>query len=125
MTNVKMTNKVAIEMAIEMAKAQTPQNVELIEKLEKIKASFEKKNSTGERKPTERQIENNSIKERVLGILGNTDDLMTITDLIKALGTEFGEISNQRMSAIVRQMYLTDGTVVRVEDKRKAFFKIA
>lgn len=125
MTNVKMTNKVAIEMAIEMAKAQTPQNEELIEKLGKIKTSFEKKSGTGERKPTERQIENNSIKERVLDILGNTDNLMTITDLIKELGTEFGEISNQRMSAIVRQMYLTDGTVVRVEDKRKAFFKIA
>jgi predicted RNA-binding protein (virulence factor B family) len=34
------------------------------------------------------------------------------------------ELSNQRVSAIVRQMTLS-GEVVRIEDKRKAYFKVA
>lgn len=125
----KLTNANAIATVIEMVNALETENVgafgkaEMLEKLDKIKASFEKKSSGGERKPTARQIENDGIKAQVLEILGSATDLMTITDIIKAVGIE--EMSNQRMSAIVRQMYLTDGTVVRVEDKRKAYFKIA
>lgn len=125
----KLTNANAIATVIEMVNALETEKVgtfdkaEMLEKLDKIKASFEKKSKGGERKPTARQIENDGIKTQVLEILGSATDLMTITDIIKAIGIE--DMSNQRMSAIVRQMYLTDGTVVRVEDKRKAYFKIA
>ena len=47
----------------------------------------------------------------------------TITDLIKSV-PECADMTNQRVSALVRQMVL-DGSVVREEDKRKAYFSKA
>jgi hypothetical protein len=45
---------------------------------------------------------------------------MTITDIQKS-ADELADLSNQRISALVRQM--VDVSVERVEDKRKAYFK--
>ena len=61
-------------------------------------------------------------KEAILNAL-SSGEKMTITDLMKAV-PELGELSNQRVSAIVRQLTLS-GEVVRTEDKRKAFFSLA
>ena len=48
--------------------------------------------------------------------------LFTITELIKSV-PEIVDLTNQRVSAIVRQM-VKDGTLDRVEEKRKAYFRI-
>ena len=120
----KMTYANAIEMVLAMDSVKA--NTELVDKLEALKASLAKKaTSKGERKATPQQVENGKIKEAILGILkDNYNHLLTITDIVKALGDDFGDLSNQRVSQIVRQMYTTDGTVERIEDKRKAYFRI-
>ena len=46
---------------------------------------------------------------------------MTVTEIQKGC-SECAEMSNQRVSALLRQMK-EDGKVERVEDKRKAYFK--
>jgi hypothetical protein len=46
--------------------------------------------------------------------------LYTITDLIKSI-PECAELTNQRVSALVRQ--LIPNEIERVEEKRKAYFK--
>ena len=51
------------------------------------------------------------------------DQLFTITELIKSV-PEIADLTNQRVSAIVGQM-VKAGSLVRVDDKRKAFFKVA
>ena len=79
-----------------------------------------KKNSA-EKKPTEKQTENNGIKETILDVLTENGGLMTITDIQKSTA-ELAELSNQRISALVRQL-VTDNAVERIEDKRKAYFK--
>lgn len=78
-----------------------------------------KKNSS-EKKPTAQQVANEALKSVILNALTENGGLMTITDIQKSCA-ELSELSNQRVSAIVRQM--VGISVERVEDKRKAYFK--
>ena len=54
-------------------------------------------------------------------MLTENGGLMTVTDVQKSCD-ELAELSNQRVSALLRQLK-DDGKVERVEDKRKAYFK--
>jgi hypothetical protein len=49
--------------------------------------------------------------------------LYTITDLIKTIPA-LADLTNQRVSALVRQL-IADGKVERIEEKRKAYFRLA
>lgn len=97
-----------------------PLTDEIREKLEALKASVEKKNST-ERKPTATQTANEGFKEAIVNGISEGEKY-TITDLIKTV-PEIAELSNQRVSAIVRQM-VESGSLVREEIKRKAYFSL-
>ena len=93
---------------------------EIHAKLEKMKFQFEKKNSA-EKKPTATQIENEGIKNLILEVIG--DSSLTITEMQKING-ELAERSNQKISALLKQM-VENGSIVREEIKRKAYFKKA
>lgn len=81
-----------------------------------------KKNSA-EKKPTAVQIANEGVKSVILETLANSGKMMTISEMQK-VNEELGELSNQRVSALIRQL-IADGKVERIEDKRKAYFKLA
>lgn len=83
-------------------------------------ALLEKKNSA-EKKPTKTQVENAGIKGAILDFMVE-GTRYTVTEIIKGCG-ECKDLSNQRVSAILRQMY-NDGAINRVEDKRKTYFEI-
>ena len=89
---------------------------------------LEKRNSNGgDKKPTAKQLENADLKTTILDFLAdNPDDKFTITDMWKKIPVLANntEMSNQRISAIVNQLK-KENLVVRVEDKRKAYFSIA
>ena len=93
---------------------------EIHAKLEKMKVQFEKKNSA-EKKPTATQIANEGIKNLILEVIGNSS--LTITEMQKING-ELAELSNQKISALLKQM-VENGSIVREEIKRKAYFKKA
>ena len=79
-----------------------------------------KKNSA-EKKPTAVQVANEGIKDAILdGMVEGT--LYTITDLIKTIPA-LADLTNQRVSALVRQLK-DDGKVERIEEKRKAYFRL-
>ena len=78
-----------------------------------------KKNSA-DKKPTKVQEENKGIKEIILDNL--TEEGITITDLQKKVD-ELAELSNQRVSALMRQL-VNDNLVVKTEDKRKSYFSL-
>ena len=110
MTMEKMTNVKAINYVL--GNCEVPADVK--EKLEKMREQFVKKNSA-ERKPTANQVENQGYKADILAYLGTVENA-TITDLMKAVPS-LAELSNQRVSAIVRQLK-DSGEVVREEIKR-------
>lgn len=77
-----------------------------------------KKNSA-EKKPTAVQVANESIKADILNGM-EIGKKYTITDLMKEIPA-CAELSNQRVSALVRQLVI-DKAVERTEEKRKAYF---
>ena len=79
-----------------------------------------KKNS-GETKPTAQQVPTDGIKPAIAeGMTPNR--LYTVTELIKEI-PECAELTNQRVSALLRQM-IADGTVTKTVDKPKSYSKI-
>ncbi len=82
---------------------------------------LEKKKS-GERKPTKTQIENMGLKEVILEVLANAENPLTISELIKA-DERLAEYSTQKMAPLMTAL-VKEFKVVRIEEKRKAYFKI-
>ena len=117
MTNKKVTKREKFEML--MAIAEVKANPMLTEFIEHELELLAKKNAS-EKKPTAQQVANEGLKDVILDVLKENGGLMTITDIQKS-AEELADLSNQRISALVRQM--VDVTVERVEDKRKAYFK--
>ena len=74
----------------------------------------------GEKKPTATQVANEGVKSDILDGMEN-DRLYSISEMQKEIPC-CADLSNQKISALLRQMIL-DGKVVKVEDKRKAYFR--
>lgn len=98
------------------------ENAQLVSFIEHEIELLDKKNST-DKKPTAQQIANKGVMETIMQVLSENGGLMTVTDVQKS-NAALAELSNQRISALLRQLK-DEHKVERVEDKRKAFFKIA
>ena len=113
-----MTNKMTYVKALESAMKAVEDNKEVTEKLEALKESISKKNSA-ERKPTATQKANEEYKKAILSFM-EVGKKYTISELMKEV-VELADLSNQRVSALVRQLK-DSGLVERTEEKRKAYF---
>ena len=101
--------------------ADVKSNPKLVEFIEHELELLDRKNSA-DKKPTAQQTANEGIKNAIL------DNMVegaryTITDLIKSV-PECADLTNQRVSALMRQL-IEAKLVVRIEDKRKAYFSLA
>jgi hypothetical protein len=119
-TTKKPTKRVLFNrlLALDSVKAD-PELVALVEHEIEL---LDKKNSA-DKKPTAAQLVNASIKTAILETM-ESGALYTITELTKIVPNLPSEMSNQRMSALVRQLK-DEGKVERIEEKGKALFKIA
>ena len=98
------------------------ENAMLVEFIDHELELLSKKNSA-EKKPTAQQTANASIGEAIVAHLQSQPNrLFTITEIIKEV-PECADLTNQRVSAIVRGLIGT--SVERVEEKRKAYFRSA
>lgn len=113
-----MTNKMTYVKALEIAMKAVEDNKEVTEKLTALKESISKKNSA-ERKPTATQKANEEYKKAILSFM-EVGKKYTISELMKEV-VELADLSNQRVSALVRQLK-DSGLVERTEEKRKAYF---
>ena len=68
------------------------------------------------------QVENNNIKDVIISVLQESARPMTITE-IQAVNENLKELSNQKISALLKQLVDTD-LVERVVDKKKTYFQI-
>lgn len=95
-------------------------DVKAIEMLNHEIELLERKNAS-DKKPTAQQTVNNDIKDAIFD--GMEDDrCYTVTEIIKEI-PECRELTNQRVSALLRQMKI-DGLVEKIEDKRKSLFRV-
>ena len=119
MTHKKITKRDRFTALLNMVEVKAdPEMVAFIEHELELLA---KKNST-EKKPTAQQTANEGIKTAIVSAM-EENHLYTVTEIQKMV-TECAELSNQRVSALLRQLK-DDGVVVRTEDKRKAYFSLA
>lgn len=115
----KITKRERFESLLTLSQVQAdPGMVEFINHELELLA---KKNSS-EKKPTAQQVANEAIKQAIVDGM-ERDHLYTITDIQKNVPA-CAELSNQKISALVRQLK-DDGVVVKTEDKRKSYFSLA
>ena len=82
--------------------------------------AIEKKASSKSTKVSAKQGENEVIKDNILSTMV-VGEKYTITDMLKNFEC-CADLTNQRVSALVRQL-MANGSVERVEEKRKAYFR--
>ena len=112
----KMTKMQKFEMLANLAEVQA--NPVLAEFIEHEMELLAKKNSS-EKKPTAQQKANANLCDVIVSNM-EVGKLYTITDLQKTI-PECAELTNQRISALLRGMF--GSRIERVEEKRKAYFR--
>ncbi len=73
------------------------------------------------RKPTAQQKENEGVKEAILDVL--TNEGKTVSEII-SMSDDLSGLTNQRVSALLRQLVIA-GKVVKTKDGKKSLFAIA
>ena len=115
--NEKLTYVAALTYAIENGNLPA----EIAEKLTALRTQQEKRNTT-EKKPTKAQEANVGIKQVILTALEG-QEAKTVSE-IQTLSEELGQLSNQKVASLVRQL-VEEGKLIREEEKRKAYFRLA
>lgn len=80
-----------------------------------------RKRSFKSSKPTAKQMENETIKERIMEILSHSLEGLTATDIMNELEAVSITASNQKVNALVKQLISAE-LVDRKEVKGKAYF---
>lgn len=101
------------------------QNPDLVAFINNELELLAKKSSGTSSKPTAKQNQNGAYKNDILAYLGEVEQA-TITEMWKNIETLANDesMSNQRISALVRQL-IEEQRVERVVEKRVAYFKLA
>lgn len=117
-----MANKMTKVQKFEMLASipEVAENEMLVEFINREIELLQKKNGA-EKKPTAQQVENQQIKSAIL-LAMEPEVLYSVTEIQKLVPV-CAEFSNQRVSALVKQMKEA-GQLERVEEKRKAYFRL-
>ena len=117
-----MANKITKKEVINamLADVAINGNATYVAYLENELSLIEKK--AANKKSTKTQEENKGIKSVILNTLASIGS-GTITDIQNA-NSDLAELSNQKVSALVRQLVAT-GEVVKTTDKKKSIFSLA
>lgn len=114
----KMTNKKALLSALNyIPEAEN----EVREKLENMIAQLDKKNASP-KKLTAQQEKNEFLRGVIVEGM-ERDKGYTVSELIQTI-PEINQDSNQHVSALMRAL-VAEGIVVKYEDKRRSYFKLA
>ena len=115
-----MANKITKKEMFTMIKAQVKDNAEMVAFIDHEIELLDKKASS--KKATKTQKANVGIKSTILAILEGAKP-MTVTEM-QGASAELGELSNQKVSALVRQL-VEAGEVVKTIDKKVSRFSLA
>ena len=116
----KITQKEMFGSLIKIVKGADIEDVDAVVEFLNHEIELVSKKRTGK---TATQKANETLVEVVYEAIAQAENPITVTDLFKAVESE--EIkSAQKVSALVKKL-VDAGRVERIEDKRKAYFKIA
>ena len=118
MENKKMTKKDYFKELLQIEAVAS--NKDLVDFINHEVELLEKKSSKSTLSKT--QVENNNIKDIIMNVLQESAKPMTITE-IQSVNEDLKELSNQKISALLKQLVDTD-LVERVVDKKKTYFQI-
>ena len=121
MENKKMTKKETINLLIDvlMGNKEVEDMQIFVDFLVHERELLEKKSSNSGQ--TKTQKENEVIKDKIVETLKGLDKFATITDIQEA-NAELGAYSNQKISALLKQL-VDNKEIEKVIDKKKAYFK--
>ncbi len=121
----KMTKASAFSIALALVEQSNhPDKVAVAEKIAKEIENISKK-SAGSGKPTAKQTANLGLGELVVAHLrANPNQMFTVTELMKSVEGLPAEITNQKLTAILR-LESVKPFLSRTMDKGKAYFKYA
>ena len=122
----KLTKKVALEYAMSVLNGEEVKEsaftaAEVITKLAEMVTQLDKKSSS-EKPMTENQKQNVSFKEDILATLAD-GKARTATELLHDVPSFSDAMTNQRVSALLRQLII-DGKVKKEMVKGKAMFSL-
>ena len=121
MENKKMTKKETINLLIDvlMGNKEVEDTQMFIDFLIHERELLERKSSNSGQ--TKTQKENEILKEKIVETLKELNKFSTITEIQNA-NTELADLSNQKISALLKQ--LVDSNIIeKVIEKKKAYFK--
>ncbi len=124
----KLTKKVALSYAIAVLshseiKDEAKHSLEdVVAKLKEMLEGLEKK-SSDEKGMTENQKQNVGYKDAILNFLAN-HPAVTASEILRGVDSFPEEMTNQRVSALLRQLIL-DGKVEKKVEKGKTLFSLA
>ena len=113
----KLTYLKAVEVAIEAV-----EDVAVKEKLIDLKATLEKRKTN--KGQTKTQKANELVKDTIYEVLVDNKDNekgLTVTEMLATKAFD-ATVTNQKLTALLRQM-IEDGRVVKEVDKKKSYFK--
>ena len=135
MTNTKMTQVSALELAVKVitnvmdgvdTDIASSELSEVITKLSGMAEKLAEKRSTPSKTDKEKSAEHKAIADEIILVLSTEENVttgMTVSEMQKA-SDKLAEYSNQKISAILRKM-VDNGTIVKTVDKKKSYFSIA
>lgn len=95
----------------------------LIDFIDNELALLAKKANSAKSKPSKAQVENEGIKTAIIAALNEAEKALTITEFQTAY-PEFAEYSNQKLSALFKQL-VDAGAVEKTVVKKKSYFSVA
>lgn len=135
MTNTKMTQVSALELAVKVitnvmdgvdTDIASSELSEVITKLSGMAEKLAEKRSTPSKADKEKSAEHKAIADEIILVLSTEETVtngMTVSEMQKA-SDKLAEYSNQKISAILRKM-VESGMVVKTVDKKKSYFSVA
>ena len=95
----------------------------LIDFIDNELALLAKKANSAKSQPSKAQAENEGIKTAIIAALNEAEKALTITEFQTAY-PEFAEYSNQKLSALFKQL-VDAGAVEKTVVKKKSYFSVA
>ena len=120
MANVKVTKRDYFNRILGIAEVSADE--ELVAFINHELELLDKK-SAKKSENTKTEKENAPLREEIMAVLESADAPMTVSQILAA-SDKFAGMSNQKISALVRQL-MNAGKVVKSVDKKKSLFAVA